>query len=398
LFVHAALTPYRIDLLNYLHEHLAFKAVFLRSNPASQAFDQAALRNRLECDHEYLLRGFEIGGKVFRAGLSRIIHRFDPDVIVTQEFSPTTLWLACIAKRLCRSRWGLTVLTADNERIAGDAGLVRRLARRLALGAADTVIVYTQTAKAWLSARGVASDRIFICPNLQNEARFAAALDDALPLANRSLVEKGLRGRRLALVVGRLVELKGIDRVIQAFAQARREVPDATLVIVGDGPERERLQRLAAATGVAEHVRFEGQQLGRSLMAWYLLGHVLVLASHWECYGAVVNEALLAGIPVLCSSWAGAAELIRANDNGHLFHPYDVAALSQKLTAYLQAVAPLGRELISRRPSLMPVPFEDAARAFVQAVHLAAVARRRDARALSSLREDAGDDLSRIHS
>ena len=48
LFIQAALTPYRIDLLNYLHRHLDMKAIFLRANPASQEFDQATLRTRLE--------------------------------------------------------------------------------------------------------------------------------------------------------------------------------------------------------------------------------------------------------------------------------------------------------------------------------------------------------------
>lgn len=383
LFIHAALTPYRIDLLNYLHRHLNLKAIFLRPNPASQQFDQTTLRSRLECDHEYLLRGFEIGGKVFRHGVLRAVETFGPDVVVTQEYSPTTLALAVASKRILRrpsavrAQWGLTILTADNVRIAGDAGFARRLARRIALGAADSVVAYTEAGKAWLVGRGVPADRIFVCPNYQNEARFAPALDEALPLAEQYLTDKGLRGSRVVLCVGRLVELKGVDRVIRAFARVGRAVPDAVLVVVGDGPERRQLQQLATDEGVADRVRFEGQQQGRSLMAWYLLGQLLVLASRWECYGAVVNEALLAGMPVLCSARAGAAELIHDGRNGRVFDPHDLAALSDHMADHLRTASPLGTTPLARRESLMPHPFEEAAREFVRAIEFAAPSSRR---------------------
>lgn len=378
LFIQAALTPYRIDLLNCLHRHLDLKAIFLRANPASQQFDQATLRRRLECDHEYLLRGFQIGGRVFRYGVLRAIKTFAPDVVVASEYSPTTLALALARSRalrrasIVRARWGLTILTADNARIAGDAGVARRLARQMALGAADSVVVYTESGKAWLADQGVPADHVFVSPNCQDEGRFAAALDDALPLAERYLVEKGLRGKRIALYVGRLVELKGVDRVISAFARAARVVPDAALVLVGDGPERPALEHLAEREGVAHRVRFEGQQQDRALMAWYLLGRLLVLASRWECYGAVVNEALLAGMPVLCSSAAGAADLIRDSRNGHVFDPYDLTMLSDRMAAWLRGAAPLGTQPLTRRESLMPYPFEETVRPFVEAIELAA--------------------------
>ncbi|MBN1918071.1 MAG: glycosyltransferase [Verrucomicrobia bacterium] len=376
LFIHAALTPYRIDLLNHLHRHLELKAIFLRMNPASQAFDQAELRSRLECDHEYLLRGFEIGGRLFRRGVLPAIETFDPDVVVTQEYSPTTLSLALLGRRILGRRWGLTILTADSSLIAGDAGYARKLARRIALGAADSVIVYTDAGKTWLVDQGVPANRVFVSPNCQDEKRFATALDDALPLAEQFLVKKGLHGRRIVLCVGRLVELKGVDRVIGAFARVARTVPDTLLVVVGDGPERRALEQLATREGVADRVRFEGQQQGRDLLAWYLLGRLLVLASRWECYGAVVNEALLAGTPVLCSKAAGAAELIRSGHNGHVFDPYDLNVLSDHMAHWLQAAAPLGVQPLKCRESLMPYPFEEAAHPFIQAIEVAAMASR----------------------
>jgi glycosyltransferase involved in cell wall biosynthesis len=379
LFIHAALAPCRVDLLNYLNRHVELKALFLRANPASQAFDQATLRDRLECDHDYLLGGFEIGGRLFRHNLLRAVSAFDPDVVVTPEYSPTTLSLALIGKRLLHRPWGLTIMTADNRRIARNSGVARKLARRIALSAADSVVAYTEEAKACLVARGVPADRVFIFANRQDEARFAANLDDALPLAERMASDKDLHGKRVVLCVGRLVALKGIDRIIEALARVRPDVPDAVLVVVGDGPQRRRLQQVARREGVADRVRFEGQQQGRDLMAWYLLGHLLVLASESETYGAVVNEALMAGMPVLCSSAAGAAELIYDGYNGHVFDPYDVATLADRMAEWLRSIPPLDGAALLRREGLMPETFEKAARSFVEAIECAAESSHRHA-------------------
>jgi glycosyltransferase involved in cell wall biosynthesis len=381
LFIHSALAPCRIDLLNYLNRHVELKALFLRANPASQTFDQAALRSRLECDHDYLLDGFEIGGRLFRRNLLRTASVFEPDVVVTHEYSPTTLRLALIGKRLLHRPWGLAIMTADNERIARNAGPMRRLARRIALNAADSVVAYTEDAKAWLVGQGVHADRIFVFANRQDEARFAADLDDASAVAERMIRDKDLQGKRVVLSIGRLVALKGIDRVITAFPRVCGSVPDAVLVVVGDGPARGHLQQLAAREGIADRVRFEGQQQGRDLMGWYLLGQLLVLASDSETYGAVVNEALLAGIPALCSSAAGAAELIHDGHNGHVIDPHDVTALSDRMADWLHKAVPLGDGPVSRRNALMPQPFEQAAHSFVEAIELAAASSHRYAEA-----------------
>ena len=89
-------------------------------------------------------------------------------------------------------------------------------------------------------------------------------------------------------------------------------------------------------------------------MAWYQRVDLFVLPSIREAFGAVVNEALVAGCPVLVSSLAGAAELVVPGWNGEVFSPDSESELAEKMKVWLDRTED-GPEA---RPSLMPVRFE----------------------------------------
>ncbi len=96
------------------------------------------------------------------------------------------------------------------------------------------------------------------------------------------------------LVVSRLVEpQKNIALAIESFARAPQ---DACLIIVGEGPESDRLESLARAHGVRDRVFFEGEQ---DAAPYYRLADILLVPSRYEGYGMVIIEALAAGKPVL---------------------------------------------------------------------------------------------------
>ena len=114
--------------------------------------------------------------------------------------------------------------------------------------------------------------------------------------------------------VGRLVDWKAVDLLIEAFARMSGvDAPGgraAQLEIVGSGPERPRLEELAARLGAADRVTFAGwrDQAGcRDLMAGW---DALVLPSLLECGGAVVLEALAVGLPVIATRWGGPADYL----------------------------------------------------------------------------------------
>jgi glycosyltransferase involved in cell wall biosynthesis len=117
-----------------------------------------------------------------------------------------------------------------------------------------------------------------------------------LPDVRRAVAERrsGLGSARVAVSVGRLVATKRVDRVIEHVAKAR-DVD--TLVIVGDGPERERLERLADTYGV--RVRFVGRVPREEALAWIGAADALVHASEAEGMSTVVREAEALGTRVM---------------------------------------------------------------------------------------------------
>lgn len=102
-----------------------------------------------------------------------------------------------------------------------------------------------------------------------------------------------------------------------------------------------------------------------ALYAWYLLGGLFVLASQFEPFGAVVNEALLAGIPVVCSDRAGARVLIQDGINGTVVDASDKIRLQSAIHLWLLRSAPLDPAKLVVRPSLMRTTFQQAVDGFV---------------------------------
>jgi glycosyltransferase involved in cell wall biosynthesis len=127
--------------------------------------------------------------------------------------------------------------------------------------------------------------------------------------------------------VASLHQEKAVDVVIRAIAA----VPDATLVIAGDGPEREALEALAEHAGLAERVRFVGAlRPGREVRDLIAASDVCVLASRAETFGVTLIEALACGKPVIATRCGGPPEIVTP-DNGLLVDVDDVAGLSHAM-------------------------------------------------------------------
>ena len=171
-----------------------------------------------------------------------------------------------------------------------------------------------------LVARGVAT-------SLFRPGRRSAALRAAWGASEQQLV---------VMLVGRLAKEKNVTLVVSAFQAILAKVPDAKLVLVGDGPLREAL-----AQACPEAI-FAGVQKGEALAAHYASADLFLFASLSETYGNVVPEALASGVPVVSYSHAAASELIVNDYNGLLVEPGDAHAFVQ--TAVALGTDPVRRE------------------------------------------------------
>lgn len=133
------------------------------------------------------------------------------------------------------------------------------------------------------------------------------------------------------LFVGRLVAVKGVDTLISALPAIRMLYPEASLTIVGDGPERGRLVEIAQRLGVADQVKFVGAERHEALPEHYRRATLLVLPSRAEGFGLVTVEAMGCACPVVASDLPALRDLLRDGQAGRLFRPGDVAGLEDKI-------------------------------------------------------------------
>jgi glycosyltransferase involved in cell wall biosynthesis len=249
-------------------------------------------------------------------GLWSALRRFRPDVVISHELGPRSM----VAAAYCRLHCVPLVIWAYQSRISVTQGHpVRRLVRRQLLKSAYPVVGMGAQAREVLETLGVPADDVVDAPNAADMATLCRRRDDPqAPRRVESIRKRIGAGRKLAVVVGRLVPLKGTDSILEAWRQLEPRVRDGwRLVFVGDGPLRELVQQ-AEDRGVvlAGHVPTD------EMADWYQAADLHVFPSLGDVWGLVVNEAMACGTPTLCSIHAGCSDdLIEHGRDGLVFDP-----------------------------------------------------------------------------
>lgn len=137
------------------------------------------------------------------------------------------------------------------------------------------------------------------------------------------------------LFVGRLAEVKGVAVLLDALVEVAKAHPDVHLTLVGDGPERQRFEQVAAATGVDGMVTFAGYRSQADVAAFLADTDVFVLPSFAEGVPVTLMEALGAAVPVVATQVGGVSELVDHGVNGYVVRPGDSEPLARALIELL---------------------------------------------------------------
>ena len=306
----------------------------------------------------------EIGGiRVVRAGgamtanyvLPRVarrllrVERFDAIVEDVNKIPFFLPWISKLPHLLVVPHlFGSTVFRETNPFFAAYVYLFERLIP-VAYGR-SRVIAISPSTREDLIARGLDGDRIAV-----SYCGFAAAAYD--------LESPPPRGESPRLIhLGRIRRYKGLDLVLRSFALLRERFPDAVLDVVGDGPERRRLARLAGRLGIGDAVVWHGHLPLAEMVALLYRSHIFLNASPKEGWGLTVIEAAACGVPSVAADSPGLRDSVRDGETGLLVPYGDCAAMADAAAALL--LDPERREAMGRAAALRAREFswDDAAR------------------------------------
>ena len=171
--------------------------------------------------------------------------------------------------------------------------------------------------------------------------------------------ELGLEGKAVIVSVGRLVHRKGQDRLIQALPEIQRAIPNVHLLLVGEGPYRLKLQKIAKKTGVMDSVTFIGRIQYLLLPTYIRVGDVFAMPSRSrlaglevEGLGIVYLEASACGLPVIAGNSGGAPDAVIEGKTGFVVDGRDIGAIAAATIALLsdadlaKAMGAAGREWV----------------------------------------------------
>ncbi|MFN8223046.1 MAG: glycosyltransferase family 4 protein [Gaiellales bacterium] len=241
------------------------------------------------------------------------------------------------------------------QRLEGDARIrALRASRTVALRGARHIFVPSGYLRAVALAWGLDPARVSV---LHNPAPVVP------PLPPRTELRHGLArdGEILLAFAGRLTEQKDIDVLLRAVA----EVPGVHLALLGDGPERARVEDERARLGLSDRVRLLGSGDRNAVLRLFAAADVAVLSSRWENFPHTVVEALAVGTPVVATAVGGVPEIVVDGENGLLVPPGDVDAFAAALRRVCADDELRERLAAAATPSVAPLA-EDALLAVVE--------------------------------
>lgn len=199
------------------------------------------------------------------------------------------------------------------------AGLLRRV---------DAVIATTRETRAEALAFGIPESRAPVIGNGVDILTFRPRGDTQRA---RLREELGIVASGILLFVGRLSEEKGLDDLLHAWKKALPDLPDSwKLVLIGDGPMRERLATFVVAEDLSSSVDFAGYQ--GNVETWMAVADIFVLTSHREGLANTMLEAMATGLPVVSTRVSGTTELLEETGAGTLVDIGDMERFAEAIS------------------------------------------------------------------
>jgi PEP-CTERM/exosortase A-associated glycosyltransferase len=211
-----------------------------------------------------------------------------------------------------------------------------RLAETHALHRVDAVTTICEGLRADAIARGVPSDKITVVPNAVDRDAFSGSGPPDRALA----IFLGVNGKTVIAFFGSFYSYEGLDLLLRAVPDLQRQRPNIAVLLIGSGPEEDKLHALAQKLGLGESVVFVGRVPQEEIRRYYDLADLLVFPRISTRLTELVTplkplEAMAQERIVIASNVGGHRELIRHAETGYLFPPGDPQWLTEAVLAAL---------------------------------------------------------------
>ena len=362
LIFHPTIAPYRIDFFNDLYRAFDTRVCLQYWNLRDQTFDYEKIYAQFAFKPHYLKEIVKFGQRSLWGGFWKHLNEFNPDIVLVSEFNMTALMV--LAHRFFkRKKYKVISICDDSYNMVAegnDFSKLHRMARRLVVPRLNDLILVEPKVTQWYKehyGKGICF------PIIKPEEKARKEYERVLPMSQDAIKQYDLEGKKVFLFVGRLVALKNVETIIRAFACLNQE--ENIFAIVGDGPERNNLETLAK--DLKANVLFTGRLEGDALNVWYNIADTFVLASYQEPFGAVTNEALLAGCFALVSNKAGSSCLVEEGVNGYTFSPMNVEELAQKMGKISALLST--KEKDGLKKNMMQISYSDYMNKLIKAIN-----------------------------
>ena len=331
------LAPYRIPLFESLKRRVGeFTVLLMAKREENRQWEIGAVPFKTE-----LLPGFHVrpgGHEVslhINYGVLRVLRRLAPDVVLSGGFAPANV-AALLYCKLYRRRfvgWGELTL-----RDGADSSFLRRGLRRWVTTQSDGSIASSSDAREAFLHYGGPTHRTLLCLMPIDVDQFRRRTEAFRRTAEWRRMRAQYPGPVL-LSVGRLTDSKGYPELFKMYRRILEVLPEVSLVIVGDGPERGRYQKHVRDRGW-KNVRFSGFVQADELPRYLAVSDLFVFPTRFDRYGAVLGEAMAAGLPVVSSIPASATkDLVEDGKTGFRIDPQDIDTAAATIVKALEMTA-----------------------------------------------------------
>jgi len=247
--------------------------------------------------------------------LRQVIRDFEPEVV---EALSTGTWVDAARAVSGRRQTKLALTYHGQVDTAPPSRLRRWLNRWAARKSAAVISVSREAAERMAGDWGIPASKLVTLPNGVDVNRFRPAGDDD----EGKRIRKELRvppGAKMAVCVANLMPIKAIDVLLDAWRQLPGDQRQARLLVIGDGPMREELQKLADRLQCTDSVTFLGRR--EDVPALLRIADLFVVSSRYEACSIAILEAMASGLPVVATDVGGNRELVETGKTGWLVPP-----------------------------------------------------------------------------